>query len=213
MYSRVRGNVSGFAARLCGRNAQRYFHELTVSDIKRSGVAALRVSHGARPFARVVLRVDGLAGSRHVLGLSWGGVPALRQRSAGTAVRPHKTVVRQHVGREVTLERRIFHEEALASAHHYGFSMRLCQPYRAKKDSRLKTHPRRPSADESNAGSTTRARPRYAPGLSGPAGPVSSASLIISRASSCLSRSDHSRVSSSKMSCWKRREVASRSRP
>jgi len=43
-----------------------------------------------------------------------------------------KTVVRQHVGREVTLERRIFHEEALASAHHYGFSMRLCQPYRAK---------------------------------------------------------------------------------
>jgi hypothetical protein len=27
-----------------------------------------------------------------------------------------KTVVRQHVGREVTLERRIFHEEALASA-------------------------------------------------------------------------------------------------
>jgi len=43
-----------------------------------------------------------------------------------------KTVVRQHVGREVTLERRIFHPEALASAHHYGFSMRLCQPYRAK---------------------------------------------------------------------------------
>jgi len=43
-----------------------------------------------------------------------------------------KTVVRQHVGREVTLERRIFHEEALASAHHYGFSMRLCQAYRAK---------------------------------------------------------------------------------
>jgi transposase len=43
-----------------------------------------------------------------------------------------KTVVRQHVGKEVTLERRIFHREALASAHHYGFSMRLCQPYRAK---------------------------------------------------------------------------------
>ena len=40
--------------------------------------------------------------------------------------------MRQHVGREVTLERRIFHDEALASAHHYGFSMRLCQPYRAK---------------------------------------------------------------------------------
>lgn len=43
-----------------------------------------------------------------------------------------KTVVRQHVGRDVTLERRIFHPEALASAHHYGFSLRLCQPYRAK---------------------------------------------------------------------------------
>jgi hypothetical protein len=43
-----------------------------------------------------------------------------------------KTVVRQHVGKEVTLERRIFHPEALASAHHYGFAMRLCQPYRAK---------------------------------------------------------------------------------
>lgn len=43
-----------------------------------------------------------------------------------------KTVVRQHVGRDVTIERRIFHPEALATAHHYGFSMRLCQPYRAK---------------------------------------------------------------------------------
>jgi transposase len=43
-----------------------------------------------------------------------------------------KTVVRTHVGREVTLEERRFHPEALASAHHYGFSMRLCRPYRAK---------------------------------------------------------------------------------
>src|SRR5919204_1354364 len=41
-----------------------------------------------------------------------------------------KTVVRQHVGREVTIEQRIFHQEALASAHHYGFSMRLCRAYR-----------------------------------------------------------------------------------
>lgn len=41
-----------------------------------------------------------------------------------------KTVVRQHVGKDVTLEQRIFHREALASAHHYGFSLRLCQPYR-----------------------------------------------------------------------------------
>jgi transposase len=43
-----------------------------------------------------------------------------------------KTVVRQHVGRDVRVGERIFHPEALASAHHYGFSMRLCQPYRAK---------------------------------------------------------------------------------
>jgi transposase len=45
---------------------------------------------------------------------------------------PTKTVVRQHVGRDVTLEERIFHPEALASAHHCGFSMRLCQAYRAQ---------------------------------------------------------------------------------
>jgi transposase len=43
-----------------------------------------------------------------------------------------KTVVRTHVGKDVTLDERRFHPEALASAHHYGFSMRLCQAYRAK---------------------------------------------------------------------------------
>ena len=43
-----------------------------------------------------------------------------------------KTVVRTHVGREVSLAERRFHPEALASAHHYGFSMRLCRAYRAK---------------------------------------------------------------------------------
>jgi transposase len=43
-----------------------------------------------------------------------------------------KTVVRSHVGKDVSLEERRFHPEALASAHHYGFSMRLCQAYRAK---------------------------------------------------------------------------------
>jgi hypothetical protein len=43
-----------------------------------------------------------------------------------------KTVVRQHVGRERELGERLFHPEALASAHHYGFSMRLCRAYRAK---------------------------------------------------------------------------------
>jgi transposase len=43
-----------------------------------------------------------------------------------------KTVVRAHVGREVSLGERVFHPEALASAHHYGFAMRLCRAYRAK---------------------------------------------------------------------------------
>jgi transposase len=50
-----------------------------------------------------------------------------------------KTVVRQHVGRDVTLEERIFHPEALASAHHYGFSMRLCQAYRAKTKGKVES--------------------------------------------------------------------------
>jgi transposase len=50
-----------------------------------------------------------------------------------------KTVVRQHVGREMTLEQRIFHSEALASAHHYGFSMRLCRAYRAKTKGKVES--------------------------------------------------------------------------
>ena len=50
-----------------------------------------------------------------------------------------KTVVRQHVGKDVTLEQRIFHPEALASAHHYGFSMRLCRAYRAKTKGKVES--------------------------------------------------------------------------
>jgi transposase len=42
-----------------------------------------------------------------------------------------KTVVRQHIGREVSLGERLYHAEALASAHHYGFKICLCRPYRA----------------------------------------------------------------------------------
>jgi transposase len=41
-----------------------------------------------------------------------------------------KTVVKSHVGREVSLGERVFHPQALASAHHYGFTMRLCRAYR-----------------------------------------------------------------------------------
>jgi transposase len=50
-----------------------------------------------------------------------------------------KTVVKQHVGRPHALERGIFHPEALASAYHYGFRMRLCKPYRAKTKGKVES--------------------------------------------------------------------------
>jgi transposase len=44
-----------------------------------------------------------------------------------------KTVVLRHVGRERGLQgEAVFHPEALAMAHHYGFRIRLCRPFRAK---------------------------------------------------------------------------------
>lgn len=56
----------------------------------------------------------------------FGGVPAqiLYDRT--------KTVVRRHVGVIRGLETELYHPEALASATHYGFRLRLCRPYRAK---------------------------------------------------------------------------------
>jgi hypothetical protein len=50
-----------------------------------------------------------------------------------------KAVVRTHVGREVSLGERLFHPEALASAHHYGFSIRLCRAYRAKTKGKVES--------------------------------------------------------------------------
>jgi transposase len=50
-----------------------------------------------------------------------------------------KTVVKQHVGRPHGLKREIFHPEALASAYHYGFRMRLCKPYRAKTKGKVES--------------------------------------------------------------------------
>ena len=50
-----------------------------------------------------------------------------------------RTVVRQHVGRTQGLEREVFHPEALASAYHYGFRMRLCKPYRAKTKGKVES--------------------------------------------------------------------------
>jgi transposase len=46
-----------------------------------------------------------------------------------------KTVVRAHVGRERGLGENVFHPEALASAHHYGFTLRLCKAYRRRRRS------------------------------------------------------------------------------
>jgi len=50
-----------------------------------------------------------------------------------------KTVVRQHVGREVDLGERLYHPEALASAHHYGFTIRLCRPYRPQTKGKVES--------------------------------------------------------------------------
>jgi len=50
-----------------------------------------------------------------------------------------KTVVRSHVGREVSLGERLFHPEALASAHHYGFRLRLCRAYRPQTKGKVES--------------------------------------------------------------------------
>ena len=50
-----------------------------------------------------------------------------------------KTVVRAHVGRERSLGENVFHPEALASAHHYGFSLRLCKAYRPQTKGKVES--------------------------------------------------------------------------
>jgi len=49
-----------------------------------------------------------------------------------------KTVVRAHVGRLAASEAR-FHPEALASAYHYGFRLRLCKPYRPQTKGKVES--------------------------------------------------------------------------
>ena len=49
-----------------------------------------------------------------------------------------KTVVREHVGKVAGGEAR-FHPEALASAHHYGFRLRLCRPYRPQTKGKVES--------------------------------------------------------------------------
>lgn len=50
-----------------------------------------------------------------------------------------KTVVRAHVGRERSLGENVFHPEALASAHHYGFSLKLCKAYRPQTKGKVES--------------------------------------------------------------------------
>ena len=50
-----------------------------------------------------------------------------------------KTVVRSHVGTERRPGDRLYHPEALASAHHYGFKLRLCKPRRAKTKGKVES--------------------------------------------------------------------------
>ena len=50
-----------------------------------------------------------------------------------------KTVVRTHVGSQRLEAERRLHPEALASAHHYGFRIRLCRPYRAKTKGKVES--------------------------------------------------------------------------
>jgi transposase len=50
-----------------------------------------------------------------------------------------KTVVREHVGRLLGLEEVRFHPEALASAAHYGFRLRLCRPYRPQTKGKVES--------------------------------------------------------------------------
>jgi transposase len=50
-----------------------------------------------------------------------------------------KTVVRTHVGRERSLGENVFHPEALASAHHYGFTLKLCRAYRPQTKGKVES--------------------------------------------------------------------------
>jgi hypothetical protein len=50
-----------------------------------------------------------------------------------------KTVVKNHVGRRLGLAEQIFHPEALASAHHYGFRVKLCKAYRPKTKGKVES--------------------------------------------------------------------------
>lgn len=94
------------------------------------------LSHSREAFCSLVGSMDlsTFWGCHRAAFAHFGGVPKeiLYDRT--------RTVVRQHVGREQGLEqRRLFHPEALASAMHYGFRIRLCKPYRAKTKGKVES--------------------------------------------------------------------------
>lgn len=93
------------------------------------------LSHSRDAFCRLVGSMDLTTfwACHRMAFFHFGGVPReiLYDRT--------KTVVKQHVGRQQGLERQIFHPEALASAYHYGFRMRLCKPYRAKTKGKVES--------------------------------------------------------------------------
>ena len=64
-----------------------------------------------------------------------------------------KTVVRTHVGSQRLEAERRLHPEALASAHHYGFRIRLCRPYRARP--RARSSPMSPTCASACCAPTT----------------------------------------------------------
>ncbi len=74
------------------------------------GAAALLLSHGARALPGFVLRADGLAGSRDVLGVPPPGVRALwRVFLVSCSMTERRPSIKSHVGREVAFGERIFH--------------------------------------------------------------------------------------------------------
>jgi hypothetical protein len=72
-----------------------------------------------------------------------------------------KTVVRSHVSTERREGDRVCHPEALACAHHYGFKLRLCRPYRPADQGQGRVRRRPPCAVASCAAtaSPTTSRP------------------------------------------------------
>ena len=93
------------------------------------------LGHSRDAFCQVVSSMDLVTfwGCHRAAFSHFGGVPKeiLYDRT--------KTVVKHHVGRQLGLDGQLFHPEALASAHPYGFSMRLCKAYRPRTKGKVES--------------------------------------------------------------------------